>query len=477
MTFNSLAYLFFLPFVSLVYFLLGNKWRGWWLLVCSYIFYMYWRWEYGALMLFSTVVTFFAALGIQQSSTLAVRRRWLLLGLATDLAMLLFFKYAYFFATNIQQLGALFGWAIPIFQHSFLLPVGISFYTFQSIGYTIDVYKQRITAETKLQNYALFISFFPQLVAGPIESAGHLLPQLKRPHRFDWQRLISGGQLIVWGLFKKVVVADNIADYVNLVFNNLHLHSGFTLILAMYLFVYQVYCDFSGYSDIAVGSARILGINLMLNFDRPFLARSYADLWQRWHISLTHWMRQYVYIPLGGSHTSRWRWYCNIMIVYLLVGLWHGAAWTFVGFGFLHGITIVLALLTQPLRKRFTNTIGLHKYPKIDTLIDQFFTLSLFAFNCIIFRCSSLTDWWYIVTHTLSGTNISDTYAPLVPLTLIAPILLLFLWIQSFQTTGSYSPFEQLQKYTWRWIIYLVLLFAILLLGNQMGNTFFYFQF
>lgn len=476
MTFNSLAYLFFLPFVSLIYFLLGDKWRTWWLLVCSYGFYMYWRWEYGALMLFSTFVTFVAALGIQQSDTQHAKRWWLVLGLVTDLGLLLFFKYAYFLSVNIQQLGSFFGWAIPVFHHSFLLPVGISFYTFQSIGYTIDVYKQRIPAEPNFKNYALFISFFPQLVAGPIEAAAHLLPQLKRTHKFDWQRFISGGQLIVWGLFKKIVIADNIADYVNAVFNNLHQHSGFTLILAMYLFVYQVYCDFSGYSDIAVGSARILGVNLMLNFNRPFLSRSYAQLWQRWHISLTHWMRQYVYIPLGGNRTNRWQWYANILLVYFLVGLWHGAAWTFIGFGLLHGITIVLALITQPLRQQWVRAIGLHKYPQIDTAIDQFFTLSLFAFNCIIFRCTSLTDWWYIITHAFNTTT-KLSNMPLVPLTLIAPMLLLFLWIQSFQPVGSYSPFEQLQKYAWRWAIYLVLVFAILLFGNQMSNTFFYFQF
>lgn len=280
----------------------------------------------------------------------------------------------------------------------------------------------------------------------------------------------------MWGLFKKIVIADNIADYVNAVFNNLHQHSGFTLILAMYLFVYQVYCDFSGYSDIAVGSARILGVNLMLNFNRPFLSRSYAQLWQRWHISLTHWMRQYVYIPLGGNRTNRWQWYANILLVYFLVGLWHGAAWTFIGFGLLHGITIVLALITQPLRQQWVRAIGLHKYPKLDTAIDQFFTLSLFAFNCIIFRCTSLTDWWYIITHAFNTTT-KLSNMPLVPLTLIVPMLLLFLWIQSFQPVGSYSPFEQLQKYAWRWAIYLVLVFAILLFGNQMSNTFFYFQF
>lgn len=478
MNFNSVSYFLFLPLSALLCFALPQRWQQWWLLLCSYFFYMQGQWQYGILLLCSTAISFVSARFMQhyqQQPTYRCYSLWA--GLASDLGLLLWFKYATFVWANILLLGTWLGYRqLPHWQQPWALPLGISFYTFQSVGYLLDVYKGKISAERHWLSYALYLSFFPQLVAGPIEPAHRLLPQLAQKFRFSWHNITVGSQLIVWGLFKKMVVADNLADYVDAVFAHLHLHSGATLAWAMVAFVWQVYCDFSAYSDIALGSARILGVQLMLNFDRPFAARSYTQLWQRWHISLTQFMRQYVYLPLGGNQaSSRWQWYGRIMLVYLLVGFWHGAAWTFIGFGFLHGITIVLAHLTQPYRQRINHYLGWQHYPRLQLLTDRLLVFALFAFNCIIFRCDSLADWWYIVSHLCLPT---DPLLPAPPLLLALPATAALIALQTQQTHTHPFDDQQTPK-PWQQVVvvYVLLGFITLLLGNKNANLFFYFQF
>ncbi|PCJ86700.1 MAG: membrane-bound O-acyltransferase family protein, partial [Flavobacteriales bacterium] len=444
------------------------------LLLSSYFFYLYFKPEYGILIFASTFFSYLSALRMGKAGSKTNRKFWFAIGLGADLLLLGTFKYFDFINENLTQLLGFCATSNPIPNLDLILPIGISFYTFQSLSYTIDVYKRKREAEKHFGYYALYVSFFPQLVAGPIERSSHLIPQLKERCGFDIYRIFDGLKLILWGFFKKLVIADTIAVYLDYVFGDLENQSSMTLILAMYFFIYQVYCDFSGYSDIAIGSAKVFGINLTLNFNKPFTARSYGELWSRWHITLTNWFREYLYIPLGGNKVSKTRWYFNIIFVFGLMGLWHGAAWTFVGFGLLHGISLVLLLTTVKYRKAFFRALGISQNSLLHRAIDVFFVTSLFAVNCIIFRCESLSDYfilWRNVADFAGG--ITQLNGALLAIGLIATLE----FMQRFQKDGNGNPFQNMSSVTLRFAAYFFLIFSILLLGNQNEDAFIYFQF
>lgn len=353
MIFNSVSYLLFFPIVVLFYFALPYKMRNFWLLVVSYFFYMNWNAKYAILLAGSTLVTFVCSLMVShfRDQDRPVLAKWSLAGsFVINIGILFIFKYSGFFAENINRLIGALGQGERIAALDVVLPVGISFYIFQALSYTMDVYRGEIKATKNLLRYALFVSFFPQLVAGPIERSKNLLAQFEERHKFDVDRVRSGLLTMLWGLFMKIVIADNLSGIVTNIYENYLAYSGVEIILATVLFAFQIYCDFGGYSYIAIGSARVLGFKLMDNFDCPYLATSVSDFWKRWHISLTSWFRDYLYIPLGGNRKGKVRKYINIMIIFLVSGLWHGANWTYVVWGGLNGLYLVAEQLSEPLR-------------------------------------------------------------------------------------------------------------------------------
>ena len=333
MLFNSIHFIFFFPIVVICYFLINPKYRWSLLLAASYYFYMSWNIKYLILILTSTIITYFSGIFIANTEMPSKRKIILALSLISNLSILFFFKYFNFTIDSINGILNTFNSGIGLPNMKFLLPVGISFYTFQALSYSIDVYRDKIKPEKHFGIYALYVSFFPQLVAGPIERSGNLIPQLKKKHTFEYNRVTDGLKLMLWGYVKKVVVADRLAIVVNNVYNNVHSYEGASLVLATVFFGIQIYCDFSGYSDIAIGAAHTMGYDLTDNFKRPYYSKTISEFWRRWHISLSTWFKDYLYIPLGGSRVSILRYYFNIFITFLISGLWHGANWKFAIWG------------------------------------------------------------------------------------------------------------------------------------------------
>ncbi|MCE5272083.1 MBOAT family protein [bacterium] len=390
MLFNSLQFVFFFPLVLLFYFNLPVRWRNYFLLAASYYFYMCWKAEYIILIVISTLIDYYAGLAMSRTEDPAKRWKYLLLSMLSNLGLLFSFKYFNFFnesARAVFQHYNLF-YDVPVFK--LLLPVGISFYTFQTMSYTIDVYRGKTPAESHLPTFALYVSFFPQLVAGPIERSTNLLPQFYRVNSFDRQRFLSGLQQMLWGFFKKVVIADRLAILVNRVYGSPEQQGGVALLIATYFFAFQIYCDFSGYSDIAIGSARIMGFELMENFRRPYFSKSIGEFWRRWHISLSTWFRDYLYIPLGGNRVSRGRWYFNLFFTFLVSGLWHGANWTFVIWGALHGFYLLFSLWTEKARYALVSALGLLKRPGLLRFLRVVTTFHLVLFSWVFFRARNL---------------------------------------------------------------------------------------
>lgn len=390
MTFISPEFVIFFVVVIPLFFWTRHNLRWLMLVVVSYLFYAFGTVQYLPLIAISTLVDYVAARMMPQRESAVWRKGWLTASIAVNLGILFTFKYFNFFNETMASALAYTPLTLDV-----VLPVGISFYTFQSMSYTIDVYRGRIQPERHLGTVAAYVAFFPQLVAGPIERATNLMPQFRERHRFDEARTVSGLQLILWGFFKKVVIADRLAIYVNTVYNDVGHHTGETLLLATFFFSFQVYCDFSAYSDIAIGTARIMGFNLMENFRQPYLARSVGEFWSRWHISLSTWFRDYIYIPLGGSRVSLLRHITNLMIVFLVTGLWHGAGWTFIIWGVLHGVAVSAQAMTRRLGWRiFPDTDGW----TMDA-VKILLTFSFVAFTRIFFRANSIDDAFYILEH------------------------------------------------------------------------------
>lgn len=411
MLFNSLEFLIFFPTVVFLYFAIPHRFQWLLLLFASYTFYMFWRVDYALVLVFSTVVDYVCGrmMGRVPDSERPKRKPWLWLSLLSNLGVLFTFKYFNFFSGAAEDLAMLLDmqYATPVFE--LLLPMGISFYTFQTMSYSIDVYYGRIAPEKHFGIFALFVSFFPQLVAGPIERAGNLLEQLRQKHSFNYQLAGSGIKLMAWGFFKKVVIADRLAPMVNQVYNNPTDYEGIPLILGTLFFAFQIYCDFSGYSDIAIGAARVMGFQLMINFRSPYFAYSVKDFWSRWHISLTTWFRDYLYIPLGGNRVVKWRWYYNLFIVFLVSGLWHGASWTFVIWGALHGFYLIFGTATEPVRAKVAHKMNFHRMPRLNSFLQIATTFFLVCLAWVFFRANNVSDAWYITTHMFTGISESAT--------------------------------------------------------------------
>ena len=419
MLFNSLEFIVFFPIVLLVNFILPKKVRYLWLLAASYYFYMCWNAEYALLLLFSTVITFLSGTAMEfvkhrgYAEQKCTRLKKLCVGVSftLNLAVLVFFKYYGFLAENLSAAFRVFDVQLQVPQFDVLLPVGISFFTFQALSYTMDVYRDEIPAEKNFFRYALFVSFFPQLVAGPIERSKNLLEQLANPQPLKFKNLQEGVLLMIWGYFLKIVVADRVAIFVDTVYGNPAQFGGFYLIAATIFFAVQIYCDFAGYSVVATGVARILGIQLMENFNAPYLSRSVPEFWRRWHISLSSWFRDYLYVPLGGNRKGTVRKYFNLLVVFFVSGLWHGASWNFVIWGALNGFYQVFGALLKPMRDFFVKLLHLNRESFGHRLLQTVTTFALVDVSWIFFRANSLSaakDILYSMTHVFNPWILLD---------------------------------------------------------------------
>lgn len=391
MLFNSFAFILFFPIVCIIYWILPFKYRNIFLLIASYYFYMNWNPTYGILILFSSIVTWASAIWMSKKKSTNTKKNILVICLLINLGILFIFKYANFISASINDIFVILGIKMNIPQMNILLPVGISFYTFQAIGYTIDVYRKNIKPESNFWIYALFVSFFPQLVAGPIERAKSLLPQFHIKHSFNTDKAVQGFRLILWGYFMKLVISDRLAVYVNSVYDNVSHHSSISLIVASIFFAFQIYCDFGGYSNIAIGCAKIMGFDLMINFNRPYLSKSVAEFWRRWHISLSTWFKDYVYIPLGGNRCSKGRNRINLLITFSVSGIWHGANWTFLIWGTLNGLFQIVEKLFKRNNKAIREERITYKNKAIN-ICNVVITFILITFTWIFFRANNLSD-------------------------------------------------------------------------------------
>ncbi|MEP1034893.1 MBOAT family O-acyltransferase [Ekhidna sp.] len=420
------------------------------------------------MILISTIIDYVAGLWMGKLASKKKRLPLLILSLSVNLGLLFFFKYFNFFNEVLLDFASLFRIPFSPSLHKLLLPVGISFYTFQTLSYSIDVYRGKLNPEKSFLKFAVFVSFFPQLVAGPIERASNLIPQFSEEYSFDKERIINGLQLILWGFFKKIVIADRIAIIVDSVYANPHDFSGGYFALATYLFAIQIYCDFSGYSDIAIGTARIMGFDLMTNFKKPYFAISIKEFWSKWHISLSTWFRDYVYIPLGGNRVSKFSWYRNIVITFVVSGIWHGANWTFIAWGFLHGFYLLI------------ETVFSSKRIKLPSLIRGIITFHLILLAWVFFRSNSIGDAVYILKNTFVSWEIID-YS-LLRITeqkywFVIVATLIFIVVEAIDEKWNVSMKIRNLGRAVRPILYLGMLIVIMLFGVWDSSSFIYFQF
>jgi alginate O-acetyltransferase complex protein AlgI len=480
MLFNSWEFLIFFPIVTILYFLSPHRFRWAILLVASCIFYMYLIPQYLLVLFFLIIVDYFAAIIIQRSKGKA-RKTYLILSLLANCSVLFFFKYFNFFSENVNNIAQLIHWNYSITALQIILPIGLSFHTFQSMSYTIEVYRGQQKVERHLGIYALYVMFYPQLVAGPIERPQNLIHQFYQKHSADIKRILEGLGLMLWGFFKKVVVADRLAILSSIVFNDPQSFNGMTLLLGVIFFTFQIYCDFSGYSDIAIGSAKVMGFTLMENFNRPYLSKSISEFWRRWHISLSTWFKDYIYIPLGGNRVAPALVALNLIIVFMISGLWHGANWTFIIWGLLHGTFLVTSLLTQKLRQNLVRATKLNSAPHLHNFLKIAITFTLVSLSWIFFRSNTMQDAFYILASiaklklTLSlGLGLSVSYFILSLVLILAVGIIHLLQERKGQTFLEFMRSKSLKV---KFIFYLALLFAILLFGVFDNSHFIYFQF
>jgi alginate O-acetyltransferase complex protein AlgI len=487
--FNSLSFLIFFPVVTTLYFLTPHRWRTPLLLAASCIFYMAFVPSYILILAFTIVVDYAAGIWIEGAEG-GRRKAALVASIVANVGVLAIFKYYGFLTGNIHTVAHLFGREISLPLLRIVLPIGLSFHTFQAMSYTIEVYFGRFPAERNFLRYALYVMFYPQLVAGPIERPQNLLHQFREEHFFDYERVAAGLLRMAIGMFKKVVVADLLAIYVNEVYAKPQEHHGLTLIAATVFFAFQIYWDFSGYSDIALGSAQVMGFRLMENFRTPYLARSIGEFWKRWHISLSTWFRDYVYIPLGGNRVPRLLWYRNVMIVFLLSGLWHGANWTFVIWGGLHGLYLVCGEAARPARERLMERFGIRETAPLVRGWSVVTTFILVTIAWTFFRASTLSDAYYVLTHLHTGlagdvralVSRSSPDQFLSPFTLgirIAAIaaMLLFEYQAGRKGTEGQAALIFRMPAALRYAAYYFLIYATLLRGGGGHPQFIYFQF
>jgi alginate O-acetyltransferase complex protein AlgI len=486
MLFNSIEFAIFLPIVFLLYWFVFPKSIGkqnLLILLVSYVFYAWWDWRFLFLLAFSTFLDYFSGLKIEQAKSHAQSKFWLILSIGINLGFLGFFKYYNFFVTELTNAIANAGITINPWTLKVILPVGISFYTFHGLSYIIDIYKKKIIAEKNFVDYAVFVSYFPLLVAGPIERATHLLPQFKKARTFSYEQATDGLRQILWGLFKKVVIADNCATYANQIFNASGEQNGSSLFLGALFFTFQIYGDFSGYSDIALGASRLFGIELLRNFAFPYFSRDIAEFWRRWHISLSTWFRDYLYFPLGGSQGGIWMKVRNTFIIFLVSGFWHGANWTFIAWGFLNALYFIPLLLLDR-NRNYLHVIPTHQFfPSVKEFFQILLTFLLTVIAWIFFRSDSITQAFAILKEIFSKSLLQrpnflgkqDMIYFTIHCGMIA-ILILVEWMHRDKQFGLQFNQGTMNSTMKRWSIYGIFTVFILLFGGKQNN-FIYFQF
>jgi len=476
MLFNSFHFLFFFIVVTTLYFALPYSKRWLLLLASSCYFYMAFVPIYIFILGFTIFIDYFAGLYIEKAQG-DKRKLFLIISLVANIGVLAVFKYFNFLNQNFSFLMHEFGLANPIPYLSILLPIGLSFHTFQAMSYTIEVYRGNQKAERNFGIYSLYVMFYPQLVAGPIERPQNLLHQFREKYDFEYERVTDGLKLMLFGFFKKLVIADRLAIYVDAVYNNPQQHSGITFILATFFFAFQIYCDFSAYSDIAIGAAKVMGFKLMTNFNRPYFSRNISEFWKRWHISLSTWFKDYLYVPLGGNRVSIPRWYFNLFLVFFISGLWHGANWTYIIWGALNGFYLIFAIISRGFRDKIDKFFGIKNVPILYTLLQISITFFLSCFAWIFFRANNVNDAFIIIKRisTFRGPLFIENPSIMIYSFLGIFVLLLAEFKKEYYK-GRFSFFENENRLV-KNLSYASLIIMILLFGVFDGGQFIYFQF
>jgi len=480
MLFNTINFAIFLPIVFILYWFAAKRnlrLQNILLLVSSYFFYACWDWRFMFLLIFSTLLDYFTGIKIHEATIQKKKMFWLWLSIIVNLGFLGAFKYYNFFAASFAEGLSLLGFKANIVSLQVILPVGISFYTFHGLSYVLDLYKNRIKPERNFIDYAVFVSFFPLLVAGPIERATHLLPQILKKREFDYSKAVDGLRQILWGLFKKIVIADNCAEYANAIFNNSADYSGSTLVLGALFFAFQIYCDFSGYSDIAIGTARLFGIDLLKNFAFPYFSRDIAEFWRRWHISLSSWFKDYLYIPLGGSKGGKWMKIRNTFIIFLVSGFWHGANWNFIVWGFLNALYIIPSILFNTNRYNLDIVARGKFLPTIKEFFAIGITFSLIVFAWIFFRAANVTHALNYISGIFSRSFFTIPYGIGIKKSIVLLLFLFFIieWIGREQQFAIANLGAKWHKPV-RWAMYYAIILAIYNFAGA-EQQFIYFQF
>jgi alginate O-acetyltransferase complex protein AlgI len=480
MLFNSVQFAIFLVAVFFLYWGAKDKLKlqNFILLASSYYFYSCWDYRFLFLLIFSTFLDYFTGLKIHQAQSKKTRKTWLAISVIINLGFLGAFKYYNFFAANFSSLLDTVGMHTDPWTLNVILPVGISFYTFHGLSYVFDIYNDKITPRKNFIDYSVFVSFFPLLVAGPIERATHLLPQVEAPRKFDYAKAVDGMRQILWGLFKKVVIADNCAEIVNMIFSNHTAYSGSTLLLGAVLFAFQIYGDFSGYSDIALGTARLFGFELLRNFSYPYFSRDIAEFWRRWHISLSSWFRDYLYYPLGGSRVNKIKRIRNTFIIFLVSGFWHGANWTFIVWGGLNAAYFLPLLITDKNRNNLEIAAKGHKLPSLSEIFQIVTTFILTVFAWIFFRSASVSQALSYIKKIFSKSlfEAPKTISAQAPYLYVLIILLMVIeWMQREKKHGL--EMHSMARLPIRWSVYVTMIIVIFRFGFFKETQFIYFQF
>ncbi|MBS1609944.1 MAG: MBOAT family protein [Bacteroidetes bacterium] len=474
MLFNSVHFFFFFLIVTSFYFISPHKYRWFILLLASCYFYMAFVPMYILILAFTIVVDYFAGIFLEKAGS--KKKKFLILSLVVNIGILAVFKYYNFINENISLLLSNFGVNNPIPYLKILLPIGLSFHTFQAMSYTIEVYRGNQKAERNFGIYALYVMFYPQLVAGPIERPQNILHQFYEKKTLNYEDVAAGLKLMLWGFFQKLVIADRLSIYVDAAYNNPQNHSGITLLLASVFFAFQIYCDFAGYSNIALGVARVMGFRLMVNFKRPYFATSISEFWRRWHISLSSWFTDYLYIPLGGNRVSVPRWYFNLFFVFLVSGLWHGANWTFIIWGAINGLYLIFSIIFKKPIARISSILQLNKFPKLLTVIQIFITFFLAVFAWTFFRANSITDASLIIKKifTFKGPLFAeDPFLIMYSIIGISILLIREFFLEFYPGISLLNNKNVVIRYA----TYTGIIMLILMIGVFDGGQFIYFQF
>lgn len=479
MLFNSFEFLIFFLLVTSLFFALKHRYRWFLLLASSCYFYMAFVPIYILILGFTIVIDYFAGIWIEQS--IGRKRRFLLiLSLISNIGILAVFKYYNFLNDNLTALLQIAQQPNPVPYLDILLPIGLSFHTFQAMSYTIEVYRGNQKAERHFGIYSLYVMFYPQLVAGPIERPQNMLHQFHIEHKFEYERVLNGLRLMLWGLFKKVMIADRLAILVNHVYDSPESFNGLQLTIAAVFFSFQIFCDFSGYSDIAIGSAQVMGFKLMTNFDKPYFSKSIAEFWKRWHISLSTWFKDYLYIPLGGNRVVKWRWYYNLFITFMISGLWHGANWTFIVWGALHGTYLVVGVASKKYRERIEQYFGIKSGSVLSKWINCLSTFVLVGIAWIFFRAESIDKAWFIITHLTHNWTFDHLHTMGISEQHFYYCLLLIVFMEFVHFITRKKDIRDFigNKPVWvQWSVYYMLILLILFLGVYEHPSFIYFQF